>query len=500
MKTLSRKRVRREVYSESDDSNRNMSEDEEEYIPEEGFDQEAGSLRKTDRKAYGNFIETKLEIIKNEPKILKILKEPLLLEDRANLLQLYEIYKSAEPSTEQWLDLRNKVQRMFEKSKVNYTQHCHYTQEQHADMKTQICLLDSYNIDADLQYKILQLDTSLENKQVIYYRYKELKEMSSNDDEKAKLINWLNWAVSIPHNKIKTFPFSLSDLTKFLRHVSSTLDKELYGMKKVKEQILLYVSSKIQNPHMKKCSMGLIGSPGVGKTHVSRLLAQVLNFPFQQISLGGISNPDYLKGHQYTYIGAQPGEIVKCLKRMKYKNGILFLDEFDKISDNPDICAALLHITDPIQNSEFRDNFLSEIKIDLSYLWFIYSMNSFPKDTALCDRIHIIEVPGYTVDDQVNIVRDYLFPNSLKNINTSPDAINISDSIARYLIDQVCKPDDCGVRTLEKAVNTIVTKIDFLVKHQNKKGRLVGFNMSFDTGKIIRYPITLNRQLLEKLC
>ena len=495
MKTRSRKRVRKQIYSESEDSGI----DDEEYILED-IEEDVASLRKTDRKAYDNFIETKLEILKTEPTILKILKEPLLLEDRAYLLKLYEIYKSSEPSTEQWLDLRTKVQQSFESSKSNYAQHCLYTSSQHAEMKEQIKILDSYDINADLQYKILQLDTNLENKQVIYYRYKELKQMCSNDDEKAKLINWLNWAVSIPHDTIKTFPFSANDLTKFLQTVSLALDRELYGMRSVKEQILLFVSSKIQNPHMKKCSMGLIGSPGVGKTHISRLLAQVLNFPFQQISLGGISNPDYLRGHQYTYIGAQPGEIVKCLKRMKYKNGILFLDEFDKISDNPEICAALLHITDPIQNSEFRDKFLSEITIDLSYLWFIYSMNMFPKDTALCDRIHVIEVPGYTVEDQVNIVRDYLFPKSLKNINLTPNSINISESLTRNLIEKVCDPEDHGVRTLEKVVTSIVTKVDFLVKHQNKKGKLVGFDMSFDTGKIMRYPITLDRQLLEKLC
>ena len=101
---------------------------------------------------------------------------------------------------------------------------------------------------------------------------------------------------------------------------------------------------------------------------------------------------------------------------MKYKNGILFLDEFDKISDNKDLCSALLHITDPIQNSEFRDKFLSDITIDLSYLWFIYSMNELPTDSALRDRIYTIEVPGYQLEDKICIVIDYLFPKALKNI------------------------------------------------------------------------------------
>ena len=499
METRRFKRVKRDFdnsYSKYENEDEEDEEDED-YIPDD-IETEISSLRKIDRQAYNNFIQTKDVIIQNEPTILKILKEPLLIEDRVDLLQLYEIYKSLEPSTEQWLEIRIKLQKMFNISKDNYSQYCNYTKEQHERMSIQIKMMDKYSKE-NLKYKILQLNTSVENKQVIYNKYKELSEMSSNDDEKAKLTNWINWAVNIPHNNIKTFPFSPNNLTKFLRDVSITLDKELYGMKNVKEQILLFVSSKIQNPHMKKCSMGLIGSPGVGKTHISRLLAQVLNFPFEQISLGGVSNPEYLKGHQYTYVGSQPGEIVKCLKRSGYKNGILFLDEFDKISDNPDICSSLLHITDPIQNTNFKDNFLSEISIDLSYLWFIYSMNKYPKDTALRDRIHIIEVPDYTIEDQIQIVKKYLFPKALDNINTDSNSIIISDTDTKFLIELVCNKNDCGVRTIEKIVNTIVTKIDFLFKHQDKKGKLKGFNMSFDVGKIIKYPLTLNKQLIKQI-
>lgn len=495
MKTRQRKRVK--INLDSSYPEDEYKDEYDEYIPDD-FDTEISCLRKLDRKAYDNFVETKDAILKNEPTIFKILKEPLLIEDRVDLLQLYEIYKSSESSTEQWLELRSKPQKMFNNAKNNYVQHCNYTKDQHERMGIEIKMMEKFSSE-NLKYKILQLNTSVENKQVIYNKYKELSEMSCNDDEKAKLTNWINWAVNIPHNNIKTFPFSPNNLTKFLRYVSTTLDKELYGMKNVKEQILLFVSSKIQNPHMKKCSMGLIGSPGVGKTHVSRLLAQVLNFPFEQISLGGVSNPEYLKGHQYTYIGSQPGEIVKCLKRSGYKNGILFLDEFDKISDNPDICASLLHITDPIQNNNFKDNFLSEITIDLSYLWFIYSMNKYPKDNALRDRIHIIEVPDYTIQDQIQIVKKYLFPKALDNINIDSNSIIISDTDTKFLIELVCNKNDCGVRTLEKVVNTIVTKIDFLFKHQDKKGNLKGFNMSFDLGKIIKYPLTLNKQLIKQI-
>lgn len=362
-------------------------------------------------------------------------------------------------------------------------------------------MLENYNPDIDLQYKILELDTTLQNKQIIYSKYKELCNKHNNDDEYGKLRTWINWAIYIPHNNIKICPFSKNKLTQFLRHVSNEMDRELYGMTHVKEQLLLFISAKLQNPHMKKCSLGLIGAPGVGKTHISRLLAKILDFPFEQISFGGVSSADYLKGHEYTYIGAQPGEIVKCLKRMKYKNGILFLDEFDKISDNKDICAALLHITDPVQNSEFRDKYLSELTIDLSYLWFIYSMNNYPTDTALKDRIYTVTVEGYTIKDKICIVKDYLFPKSLKNINIYEKSILIDDDITDYLIKTYTNWEvDEGIRSLEKIVNNIVSKIDFIVKHQDKNGLLTGFDVSFNMNKFLKYPLNLTEDMINILC
>ena len=161
-------------------------------------------------------------------------------------------------------------------------------------------------------------------------------------------------------------------------------------MADIKEQILLFINSKLLNPDMKGCCLGLIGPPGTGKTSIARIIAEVLDYPFEQISFGGVTNTEFIKGHDFTYIGSQPGIIAKSLTRMKYKNGILFFDEYEKISANKDIVSTLLHITDPSQNNTFRDQYLSDITIDLSSIWFIYSMNEFPEDSALKDRIYSI--------------------------------------------------------------------------------------------------------------
>ena len=499
MKTRPKKRIKYEddLSEDLSDNDYDPLEDEDEYEYEKDKDN-IKNLKNSNIIAYGNLVKTKSEIIKKEPNVIDILQEPLLIDDRSNLFQLYEIYKMTEPSTEYWLELRNKINHLFDQYKKNYAQHSKYSKKEHNEMKKQIKILDNYNINNDLKHNILQLNTNVNNKQIIYDKYKELKNMSHTDDNYSKLKQWLNWAVSLPYDNLKKFPFSGNQLTKCLKNISNNLDKKLYGMKSVKEQILLFVSAKLHNPHMKKCSLGLLGLPGTGKIEISRLLAQVLEFPFEQISCGRISKSEILTGHEYTYIGSQPGEIVRCLKRMKYKNGILFLDEYHKICNNEEVNSSLLEITDHTQNDSFKDNFLIELELDLSHLWFIYSMNYLPSDPALRDRIYTINVPGYTITDKICIVIDYLFPKSLQNNNLSTNSIIVSKQIAEYLIKT--DPDwinDMGVRTVDKIVNKIVTKLDFLVKHQDKKGNISDFNMSFNMHKFISYPVILTEKMID---
>ena len=449
-------------------------------------------LKKKDPKAYKTFMETRHEIKKNNPTLIQILKEPLFTKDRSLILQYYDIYASTDSVSEKHIELKIKIIKLVDKGKKKYQEYNKYTPTEHKQMKHDLSLINTNIHTEKLEYQILSLNTSIENKKTIYNKYKTFTDLTDTDDEYHKLKHWLNWAINIPHDNITTFNYTTKQHSQMLLQVSNTLDAELYGMKKAKEQILLFLNAKLTYPNMKNISLGLIGSPGAGKTTLARTLATTLNFPFQQISMGGVNNPDFLKGHSYTYVGSQPGEIVRSLRNMKSKNGILFLDEYDKISDDKNITASLLHITDPSQNMIFRDNFLEGINIDLSHLWFIFSMNKLPSDEALRDRIFTIEIPDYSLQDKIQIAKNYIIPKTLKKMNIDAKNITIGTKTIQHIIETYLQEND-GVRPLERLINNILNKLGFI--YNNKQSSQL--KMSF-WNKKIKFPFILTTKNIEK--
>lgn len=234
----------------------------------------------------------------------------------------------------------------------------------------------------------------------------------------------------------------------------------------------------------------------VHNTHISRTLASILNFPFEQISMGNVNNPEILTGHHSTYIGSKPGIIVDSLIKMKYNNGIIFLDEFDKIT-NQAVSNSMLHIVDPTQNSHFVDNYMGQdIQIDLSNIWFIFAMNTVPECGPLKDRLFIIELEGYSTKDKIEITKNFLLKRICKNAGISESDITISDDVCNYFINKISTGENTsnpGVRYIEHALTDVVNKIVFSVNTASQFE-----DMSFSIRTLLKYPVDISLELIDK--
>lgn len=486
-----------ETINTKDDELEKELEDLEEDLEENSFQELLDMLKESDKESHDVLLEI-IKIIENKiPNIIEILKSPLKIKDKTKLIELYEIYLSIPELSIEKLELREKISNYYKReiNLINTISDNSNIEDENKLKELSKNLKKEVNHIMSLKNKILKLNTSKNNLINIYRKYRELKRLSPDDEEFSKLYNWLYQVVELPHDNLKVVSNKSID---YIKNIQLKLDETLYGMEKVKEQILLFLNTKLSNPNIKGCSIGLIGPPGVGKTTIARLLANILEYPFQQISFGGISSVDYLKGHSYTYIGSKPGEIANSLMRMKYKNGILFLDEFEKITNSKnsnDIKSFLLHLTDFQQNTEYRDSYFSEITIDLSNIWFIYSMNDFPDDSALQDRIHFIQVDGYKLNEKIKIMKNFVIPKILENLNLQKDSIIFSEDICKYIIEKVGDNTE-GIRTIENISKDIIQKLYFLVKN---KDNIDSLNISFKCDTIIDFPITLTNDIVDKL-
>ena len=503
-----------EIYSENEDDWEDEEDDEEEIVESYkeratlydellndlsslGIGKDKGKLTKLIEKQMNEmthnldnkkFLEYVSKIPTLDPSLNEILTCKIKEKDRIKLCESYIIMVNQQIHSLEWIQSREYIKKYLETSKKKYQVLVKFSDEQRQSFKTEVERMKNI-IDVPLKERIICLDTSDETKITIYKKYKEMKEYPHGDLEASKLQAWLKFALSVPYNIIKPI-YHMDNSAAILSKVYQGLENEIYGLKEVKEQIMLFINSKMMSPEMKGCNIALVGPPGTGKSRLSRCLANVMDFPFEQISFGGITTPEVLNGHDYTYVGSRPGLFVKKIVNMGCKNGILYMDEFEKIT-NPDVTNMLLQITDPTQNTDYTDNFLGgDIKIDMSMMWFIYSMNMLPTSGPLTDRLFVINIPGYTREEKICILKDYVLPCMCKNINLNRDDITITEKSARYFIDRVSNDDDKGIRTIERNIRDVVNKIAFLVNNKD-------IPVSFSCKQKLSYPVNLDNSLIE---
>lgn len=264
--------------------------------------------------------------------------------------------------------------------------------------------------------------------------------------------NYLEYLVELPWNECTKDNFDLS-------HAQKVLDKDHFGLEKVKERIIEFLAVLKLKNDMKSPILCLVGPPGVGKTSLGKSVARALGRKYVRMSLGGVRDESELRGHRKTYIGAMPGRIIQSLRKAKSANPVFVLDEIDKVSGNNvngDPQAALLEILDPEQNTAFYDNFI-ELDYDLSRVLFIATANSLSTiNLALRDRMEIINLNGYLREEKYQIAKRHLVPKQLKEHGLTSKDVVFSEDMMMNVIDDYTR--EAGVRTLERQIASVIRR------------------------------------------
>ena len=303
---------------------------------------------------------------------------------------------------------------------------------------------------------------SEEGQQVVDEELDKLKTLNAQSPEFAVTRNYLELIASLPWGVY-------SDDNQSLKKARKILDRDHYGLKDVKELILEFIAAVIKRGSIGGSIICLVGPPGVGKTSIGQSIAEALGRQFFRFSVGGMRDEAEIKGHRRTYIGAMPGKMIQALKRVGVSNPVIMLDEIDKIgtSYQGDPASALLEVLDPAQNNNFLDHYL-DIPYDLSKVLFVTTANQL--DTIpepLLDRMEVIRLSGYILEEKVQIAKQYLVPRQLKDHGFGKSEVKFNDAAIALIADKYAR--EAGVRNLEKQIRKIVRKVTMKSAEEGQK-------------------------------
>ena len=341
--------------------------------------------------------------------------------------------------------IRSRVKRQMEKTQREY-----YLNEQMKAIQKELGDGDERDDISEFEEKIENTKLSKEARDKALAELKKLKQMSPMSAEATVVRNYLDWLLSIPwgvRGKVK----------KDLAEAQEVLDKEHYGLEKVKERILEYLAVQSRTNKLKGPILCLVGPPGVGKTSLGMSIANATGREFVRMSLGGVRDEAEIRGHRRTYIGSMPGKVIQSMKKAKRVNPLFLLDEIDKMGSDfrGDPAAALLEVLDPEQNHTFNDHYL-EVDYDLSNVMFVTTANTMNIPPALLDRMEIIRLAGYTENEKVQIAKRHLIASQRQAHGLEEGEWQVEDPALQMLIRLYTR--EAGVRSLEREIAKLARK------------------------------------------
>ncbi|HDP80561.1 MAG TPA: endopeptidase La [Spirochaetes bacterium] len=350
----------------------------------------------------------------------------------------------------------NKLQKRITKQieeKVAKNQKEFFLREQLKEIKKELGLeKDEKTSEIEkFEEKASKLVFSEEAKKRFDEEIEKLKVLEPHSAEYGVSRNYLDWLTSLPWGVYSTDNYDIAKARK-------VLDRDHYGLKDIKERILEFISKGKMKGEITGSIICFVGPPGVGKTSIGKSVAEALNRKFYRFSLGGMRDEAEIKGHRRTYIGAMPGKLIQSLKLVGTSNPVIMLDEIDKIgiSYQGDPASALLEVLDPEQNNQFLDHYM-DVRYDLSHILFIATSNQL--DTIpppLLDRMELMKLSGYILEEKVEIAKRYLIPKQLKDHGLKKTQVSIDTKALRRIIDGYAR--EAGVRSLENSIKKVMRK------------------------------------------
>lgn len=422
-------------------------------------------------------------MLKTESKELQELLSEFSLETRCKKL-LTLLKKELEIA-----HLQESIQRKIE-DKVSAQQKEYFLREQLKLIKKELGMeKDEKEADIEkLASRLDEIELSEEAAKVVEEQFEKLQLLDKSSPEFHVTRSYIQSIVELPWG---VFSEDMLDVKK----AKKILDTDHYGLEDVKTNILEFISTVMKTGNITGSILCLVGPPGVGKTSIGKSIANSLNREFYRFSVGGMKDEAEIKGHRRTYIGAMPGKIIQALKRVGKSNPVIMLDEIDKIGSSfrGDPASALLEVLDPEQNRDFLDHYL-DVRYDLSNILFVTTANQM--DTIprpLLDRMEVIQLPGYILEEKLEIAKRYLVPNQMKAHGLNNKEIAISKSALEDIVEKYAR--EAGVRNLEKNIRKLMRKTTLkIAEGEDKKVSISRKNLEEYLGK----PIFVTEELYEK--